>query len=1617
MPLEFEAERTKKVEGAARQAMAKSGSDAARFVSALYHHGSAEDIAGYAEDDLLAFALRAWEQMQKRKGDAHKLEVINQDLNGGENEATQPVTVIQMLNGNKPFLLDSIMSELTDAAHEIRLVLHPIMALERDGTGVLTAYHGLHFSGSVQLESVIQIHIERIEDEEERRELQDRLDEILNDVQMVVADWRPMLALMKSTIDTYKTNPPPVTVDELAEAIQFLEWLANDNFVFMGMREFSFIGGVEQGELKRIDDPGLGLLSNPDVKVLRRGNEMVTMTPEIREFLLKPEPLIITKANVRSRVHRRVHMDYVGIKTYTETGDLKGELRVVGLFTSTAYTHSVAKIPILRRKVDQVLETAGFDPEGHSGKALINVLEHYPRDELFQLDDETLLRNSLTVLQLDERPRVRVLTRPDKFDRFVSLLIYTPRDRYSTDVRLRLSAHFAEAYQGSISHWTITYLEGTLARLHLIIGRRIGQTPVITQAELEEAVSNIIRTWADALYETLSKAYMPMAARELKKRYHSAFSAAYREAFDAETALYDIQTLEQLREDLATSISFGQRVDQASDQCQLKFYRKAKPIPLSDRVPILENMGFRVVNERTYRIRTEPLDESQESDLFYLHDMTLLSANGAAIDMDTQRELLQGMLGAVWFGKAENDGYNRLTLLANIGWRDVKLLRAISRYLRQGGVTFSQDYLWEAINRYPTIAQKLVDLFHHRFSPDLDEQQRSKGVTATLEAIHVALEDVASLDDDRILRYFLTVLNATVRTNFFQISQEGGVKETLAFKLMPREIDFLAEPRPYREIFVYSPRVEGVHLRFGPVARGGLRWSDRPQDFRTEVLGLVKAQQVKNAVIVPVGAKGGFFPKHLPVGGSREEVFAEGTAAYKIFINSLLDVTDNLKDGGVEPPERVVRLDDDDPYLVVAADKGTATFSDTANGLSDGRNFWLSDAFASGGSAGYDHKKMGITARGAWEAVKRHFREMDHDIQTEPFTVVGVGDMSGDVFGNGMLLSPATKVVAAFDHRDIFIDPTPDPETTYAERKRLFDMGRSSWKDYDTKLLSKGGGVFPRSSKSISLTPEIQKALGLSTKKATPNELMRAILKADVDLLWFGGIGTYARATAETNADADDRGNDAIRITAKEIGAKVIGEGANLGLTQRARIEFCQKGGRCNSDAIDNSAGVNSSDVEVNIKIALGAAVRSGKLDLDARNVLLADMTDQVAELVLRNNYLQTLSISLTQRRGVEDFAFQTRLMQVLEGRNLLDREVEELPDDTELAERKGNDGILSRPEVGVLLAYAKITLFDDLLATDAPDDSYLVQELTEYFPSQMARTYAEEIAGHRLRREIIATVLANSIINRGGATFIVRMADRTGASVNEIAKAYAITRHAFGLRALNDEIDALDTKVAGSVQLDLYLAVQNLLHDRVVWFIRNTDLREGIAEIGDRFKAGIETLHKEQSKNVAEWIGPSIQAQCDTWIAAGVPKALAWKVAMLPIAASIPDTVIVSENCKRKLVDAATTHLAVRRAFRIGWIANSARRLNTSDYYEGLALDRALQTLTSAHRQITTAVMQEAGAKQSGEKAFEAWNAQHASVVDRTKATVEAITESDTLTVAKLAVAAGLLSDLSNSL
>ncbi len=1568
------------------------------------------DFDGFSQVEVGQLVRSAWEFAVKRKPGNHILNIYNPDDDGGR---LGDVTIIEVLNEDMPFLVDSVIGEIQERGLRVQLVLHPVLKITRDQQHKFKSLtnSGDPASENAIKESYIHVHVGRISDAAERKDIKKTLEGILNDVRIVVEDWRPMLQRLDGAVEAYTTAPPSVPVADLAESIQFLKWLLDNNFTLLGMRAFSFVGGRKSGRLKPVAGSGLGILRDPKVYVLKRGDESMHMTPEIRKFFFAPAPLIVTKANVRSRVHRRAYMDYIGVKIYGDKGEISGELRIVGLFTSTAYTRSTKNIPFLRQKVEVVLNRSGHSANSHTGKALQNVLETFPRDELFQIGVDQLYQTAIGIQSLDLRPRARAFARVDEFDRFVSAIVYVPRDRFSTGVRINIGEFLAETFHGRLSAYYPFFPEGPLVRIHFIVGRTGGKTPVRSQAFLDENIEQIVLSWEDRLDEELNSSGSRIGA-SLAQKYNNAFTAAYQAAFDAGRAVRDISQFEALDSENPVAVEFYREENDRPERVRIALYHLHGPIPLSRRVPVLENMGFSVIDERSYRVTPAGLSNAQAMSH---HDMVLEHPDGKAIDLTDCGARVEQCFLAVWRGLAGSDTFNKLVMNAGLDWREAGVIRAYGSYLRQIGAPFGQAYLAGTMLRHAEITRKLMEMFRIRFDPANGKsiEARAKATKPLETAIETALNEIPSLDEDRIIRHHLNLVQSTLRTNFYQRGQDGGPQSAISFKFDSKNVDGAPHPRPIAEIFVFSTEVEGLHLRGGRIARGGLRWSDRAQDFRTEVLGLAKAQQVKNVVIVPAGSKGGFVPKYLWQALNRDEFMKIGISAYQKFIKNLLLLTDNLDGKKVIPPKDTVRFDGDDPYLVVAADKGTATFSDFANEISVNHGFWLGDAFASGGSVGYDHKKMGITARGGWESVKRHFREIDWDIQTTPFRVIGVGDMSGDVFGNGMLLSKAIELVVAFDHRDIFIDPDPDPASSWKERNRLFKKSRSSWQDYNKKLISNGGGVFSRSAKSIRLNPQIKQITGIEANDVTPNELIRALLKSSFDLLWFGGIGTYVGGAIESDEQIGDRANDAIRVKAHELNVKAIGEGANLGMTQDARIEFARAGGRVNTDAIDNSAGVNSSDQEVNIKIAMGAAVAAGKLTLKERNAFLPKMTEEVAEACLENNYLQTLAISLAERRGASDLSFQQRLMRDLEKTGLLNRELEFLPDDMEIAELQQQNLSLTRPELSVLLAYAKIDLYDALVASKVPDDPYFERDLESYFPKTLLKNYPEEIASHRLRREIIATQLTNAVINRGGASMPVRLREETGRGADEVVLAFTAAQAIFGLEELFSDIDQLDNKIPGEMQLDLYLRVQDLVRMQTAWFLRHVPLKKGLTGEIETFRKGLGQLSKSLNSLLADSHKESVKQDMDTMKEAGLPAPLARKLAELRFMDDAPDMVLVAHAVKRPVLEIASVHFDLASFFRLEELKDIGQRLLLTDYFDRLAINSAMSAMADAQRSIAQEVVRSA----SGKKAdFQKWYKANALQADRTKRALDEILDGEESSLSRLMVAVGHLRDISPS-
>ncbi len=1532
-----------------------------RYLEQLVRYATGEDSIWEDPASLLMRAGCVWEQAATRKANENKIALRVEDGKGWNDRRL----VLDIVTDDKPFLVDSISAALADAGKPVSFFSNAVIDVRRDAKGQ-RRFDG---EGKIVRESLIHAEMDPPVSDTDIDRLTDDLKRVLDDVAAAVGDWEPMRARLGACISQLeKTRLTGVAREDQREAIDFLKWLWDNRFAFLGVRAFAY---SDDGEVRFEADEGkdLGIFRRADRKVLRSTfTPSGALAPAVQEFLTSNEPIVITKSSTVSLVHRRVYMDYVGVKMYSPDGNVIGEELFVGLFTAEAYNRPATDIPLIRAKLHAVLDSTAFDRGGHNEKALSNILETYPRDELFQADADTLRDACLGILRLYKRPRVKLFLRRDRFDRFVSALVFIPRDRFNTDIRSQIGDLLAETYNGRVVSFSPFFGDAALVRVHFIIGIDAGAPEGPGLQALTAEVRKICRNWSDDLLEAMRRAHDGVLPVALYEKYERAFGAGYIERAEIADTLRDIGALEQLADRPAIARAYRKAGD-AAHTVRLKIYRRGGPFPLSRLIPTIENMGLSVIQEAGYDVEPAGADD----EIMWIHDFHTEQQNRHSVELDDVRQGFETAMLAVLDGLTEDDRFNALVLTAGVTWREAWILRAAAKYHVQAGFSYSQSYMEDALLNHPEIARGLIAAFHARFNPAgaKNASKREKDAAAAAGDILDALNDVQSLAEDRIFRRFVNLFSSILRTNFYQLTDDGGAKPYISFKIDSAQIDDLPEPRPYREIFVSGPRVDGVHLRFGPVARGGLRWSDRREDFRTEILGLVKAQRVKNAVIVPNGSKGGFYPKQLPQTDDRAAIYEEGREAYKLFIRGLLDLTDNIKKGEIVRPGSMVLWDDPDPYLVVAADKGTAAFSDTANAISEEYGFWLGDAFASGGSAGYDHKVMGITARGAWEAVKRHFREMGKDIQSEPFTAAGVGDMSGDVFGNGMLLSEKTMLIAAFDHRDIFIDPDPDPAKSYKERKRMFDMPRSSWADYDKKLISKGGGVFSRAAKSISITPEMRERLNIADEKLAPNDLIRAILKAPVELFWLGGIGTYFKAETEENWRVGDRTNDPLRIDAKDAGANVIGEGANLGLTQLARIEFARAGGRINTDAVDNSAGVDSSDHEVNIKILLSSAIEQAELKAAERNDLLASMTDDVAEHVLRHNYDQTRAITFMESTAARDVDVHTRLMSTMERAGRLDRAVENLPANDEMFAMRQQGLGLTRPELSVLLAYAKLWVFDALVESNAPDDPIYERELFAYFPEAVGK-FTKPIVSHRLRREIIATRISNEIMDTCGVTFLQRTIEMTDSDFSAMALAYETARGVYQLAEFGNAIDALDNKAPATLQTELYLEASYLLREQVFHLLNDPEFEttaenHGVKSIIQKYRAPVTELKKALPNVLGAEDSEALAARVKEWRAQGATAALAKEAASLPLLEHAFDIVDLGSEAGWSNPGVGALYFAVGREYYFDALRAKARRDPPADHFDRISVRQFAEDLGGLQRALTNKIIAFVGNEPKG--------------------------------------------------
>ncbi|MDP9083251.1 MAG: NAD-glutamate dehydrogenase [Pseudomonadota bacterium] len=1544
-----------------------------RFLQTYYANVDTRDLAARQPAELAGTALSHLMFARRRRRSA-SVRVFNPTLR--EHGFASPHTIIEMVNDDMPFLVDSIGLALTQRAMTLHFLTHPVFAVTRDRSGVLLSLRERSDAPQhkgLRLESFQHIEVDRIVDAAVLAALAAQIERSMRDVRVACADWSRMQNAAHQAAQELSSLSAGFDPNDLSEASALLGWMENRHFTFLGYREYRLQGGEGREVLRAIEETGLGILRRghrqPDIKNRIQAKD-IRRQSRLRDIIL------VTKGNLQSSIHRPGYLDYVGVKHFDANGRLIGEKRFLGLWTSAAYSSNPRDIPLLRHKVAQVAEHFALAPDSHDGKALQHILDSFPRDELFQATVAELIRIVTGIFGLQERPRVRVLARRDAFHRFYSCLVFVPREKYNTLVRQRIEKVIGEACSAFDMESQVQIAESNLARIHIVARTDPAEQARIDVEALEKRVAAAVRSWLDSFKSALLARFDEAYALQLFEKYAQAFPAAYTEDFQAQSAALDVAFLEALeKQPSRLHLDIYRAEPRRKDKFFLKIFRGQDAIPISDLLPMLENMGLKVIAERPYEL------EFAAGRRAWIQDLELVMRSVPVSQFEVLERDIKSAFTAVWTGLMDSDSFNQLTLSAGVPWRIVTVLRAYCHYLLQSGIPFSQGYIAQVLVNNAAIAKLLADLFVTRFDPQVSQTARQGALTRLDGRIRAALEQVARSDEDRILRAFWNALAASVRTNAYQTLGSGQPKEYLSFKIESQQLRELPLPKPLFEIFVFSPRMQGVHLRMGYVARGGIRWSDRPEDFRTEILGLMKAQHVKNTVIVPVGAKGGFVVRRMPA--EREAQQAEVIACYQTLIRGLLDITDNIVGDKIMPPVSVVRHDRDDAYLVVAADKGTATFSDIANAISEEYGFWLGDAFASGGSAGYDHKKMAITARGAWECVKRHFREIGVDIQTQNFTVTGIGDMAGDVFGNGMLQSPHIRLVAAFNHMHIFIDPQPDPARSFRERERLFNMRRSSWDDYSRAVISKGGGVFSRSAKTLTLSREAQALLELPAQ-VTPNEAIKAILKAHVDLFWNGGIGTYVKATFESHTDVGDRSNDAVRIDARELNCKVIGEGGNLGLSQLGRSEFALRGGRLNTDFIDNSAGVNCSDVEVNLKILLNGAVLAKEITRAERDRLLVRMTREVAGLVLRNNYLQSQAISTVEFRSKDRLSESAYVIRALERSGDLNRSLEFLPTDEEIAERRKAAEGLTRPELAITLSYGKIWLYKSLIASNVPEDPYLSTELARYFPTPVQKRFAARLKRHRLRREIIATSIANSLINRMGPVFPVRAQDDTGADPAAIARAYSIAREVFAVRDIWAQIEALDNRIPAAVQYTAMFQTTRLLRHMTYWLLENRRGDLDIEPAVSRYAVKVTELFLELPGVLSATEQARLGILRSKLIEQHVPERLAARIASLETLHCALDLAEVAMTARLSIGYAAKAYFDIGERIGLTWVKEQIESLAAEGHWQAVARGTLRDNLYALQRKITGAVL--ADKAREAASRVDRWVSRHATSIDSLK-------------------------------
>ncbi|QBM17478.1 NAD-specific glutamate dehydrogenase [Marinobacter sp. JH2] len=1549
----------------------------AEFARLHYAHIPLEELVSRRFSDTYGAVLAAWQFLQKRTADETPVSVFNPDLESDGWQSTH--TVIFILHPNIPFLIDSLRMVVNQREIGTHSIQHSVLQVEREKTGKLKKIHGAKTSASSGYEAFIVLEIDRHTSPKDLSSLEENLQSVLHEVRIAVEDFPIVQDKVADIIKELDSTKAGVSADDKKEAKAFMSWLADDHFTFLGYDEYDFVKDKKGMVVQRVANSELGIFRvNNERPEKVQLNELPQRT---RHAMTRADDIFIfAKSAQRSRVHRPAYPDYIAVKKFNSKGEVVGERRFLGLYTSRVYNERPDEIPLLRRKFDAVMDGSGFMPTDYAGKELVQILTLYPRDELFQIETDELLKVAKNILYVQERRRIELFMREDVYGQFVTCLAFFPRDIYNTELRVKVEQVLMDRLGAHDIEFVTHFSESPLARVQFTIRVPQVENRDLPLADIRDQVIDLAQSWRDGLDVALTEAFGEESGNELYRLWASGFPASYVEKFSPRRAAVDLEHITASVREKDLAMSFYRALEEDENTLHFKLFYPTEPLPLSDVMPIFENLGFRVIGEHPFEVT------KRSGQSVWIHDFTLQAYSGEALDIHRIRPIFEELFRRVWHAEAENDAFNRLMLTSYMGWREIALLRTYARYMRQIRFSNSQTFISNTLVNHVNLTNLLLEFFDVRFNPErYKSAAKCEAAQQKLEIeFHAGLDNVDNLSEDRVLRLYLELMQATLRTNYFQPGDEGKPKPYISVKFDPTRIPDVPLPLPMFEIFVYSPRVEGVHLRGGKVARGGLRWSDRYEDYRTEVLGLVKAQQVKNAVIVPVGAKGGFVAKQLPSPSDREAFQAEGKEAYKTFIRGLLDITDNLVDAGIQPPEQVVRHDEDDHYLVVAADKGTATFSDIANGLAAEYGFWMGDAFASGGSNGYDHKKMGITARGAWVSVERHFREMGINPADDEFTAIGIGDMGGDVFGNGLLCSEKTRLVAAFNHVHIFIDPNPDAAKTYKERKRLFEMPRSAWTDFDSKLISKGGGVFSRTAKSIALTPEIKKLLGITADSVPPNMLIGHILKSEVDLLWVGGIGTYVKGASESHADVGDKANDGVRINGGELRCKVVGEGGNLGFTQLGRIDYALNGGRLNTDFIDNAGGVDCSDHEVNMKILLNRAVAMGDLTQKQRNKMLEDMTDDVSALVLKNNYRQTQAISIANEDTFIRLEEYRRLMNSFESEDKLNRGLEFLPDDEALSERKLISKGLTRPELSVLISYVKGDLKQTLMDSSLPDNPLLEGEMYKVFPKELTSKFKTELGEHQLRREIIATQIANDMVNHMGITFVERLQQSTGADPATIALAWIIARDVFRIDNWWDRIEALDYHVSAELQLELMQDLMRLMRRSVRWLLRNRRAELNIQTHMERFADSVWAI----TSNLPEYLG--VQAKAD-WekrneelVAAGIPKDLASVLSGTGYLYSSLGVIEAKETTKMPLKAVANLYYDLGDRLDLNWFADAIAALTPNSHWQALARESFREDLDWQQRALTTGVLQLAGKAEKVPECVQAWEEKNQHMIER---------------------------------